>query len=341
MNVGIDARSLAEGRPTRAVAHYTSSVTEAITQAYPQDEWRPVSAGRLANAAGALLGRPRLDSLLEPRPDLLWAPAPAPLAVSPGVPLVLTVHDLSWLERPGDFTAYERLWHRAGRLGRLARRAARVMAVSHATRDAAIARWRLDPARVSVVGPAVSRPAGPIAPPPPQLPERYLLFVGALEPRKAPEVLAGAYARAREGGLDAGLVVVGDGRRRDVLAGPGVVRLGVLDDRSVLESLYAGALALVMPSWAEGFGLPPLEAAACGTPSVLSDLPSFRETLGEAAAFVAPGDVDGLARAMLEVASDPGLRERLAAEARARVEPRTWEACAHAVHGVFEEAIAG
>jgi glycosyltransferase involved in cell wall biosynthesis len=339
MVVGIDGRSLAGGRAARGIAHYTASLVAALRAGFPEDEWRLGGrAGRAPYAAAALLGRPRLDRLLGGGLDVLWAPAPAPLAFSSGLPFVLTVHDLSFVERPRDYTAYERLWHRLGRPRALARRAARLIAVSQATRDVLLGYWDLDPARVVVVPSGVTRPSGPPAPPPAGLPERYLLFVGALEPRKGPDVLARAFARARAEGLEAELVVVGEGRLAGAVDGPGVRRLGAVAERAELESLYAGALALVMPSWAEGFGWPPLEAAACGTPSVVSDLPATRETLGDAALRVPPGDENALAAALLRVASDEDLRTALATGAAAAVEERTWEAAARATHEVLEEA---
>jgi glycosyltransferase involved in cell wall biosynthesis len=370
MIVGIDGRSLEGDQAGRGVAHYTASLLTALASNYPGDSWRvllpggdperlpdalrggavqPVArtARRSAHLAAAVVGRPRLDRMLGDGLDVVWAPAPAPLALSAELPLALTVHDLSFDQRPGDYTPYERLWHRLGRLGALARRAARVLAVSAATREVAIERWRLEPSRVVVIAPGVSRPqtppdAGAVAAARRRygLPERYLLFVGALEPRKAPDVLARAYARARAEGLDAALAVVGTGRWARELGGPGVYPLGRVAERAELEALYAGALALVMPSWIEGYGLPPLEAAACGTPSVVSDLPAFGETLGAAALRVPPGNPDALADAMERIAADEALRIRLAREAAAAVASRTWERAAAAARTALAEAAA-
>ena len=145
------------------------------------------------------------------------------------------------------------------------------------------------------------------------LSERYLLFVGALEPRKAPEVLGAAYRRARAGGLHADLAVaVGEGRQAAALSDAGARVLGRVSDPE-LAALYAGALALVLPSRLEGFGFPPLEALAHGTAPVVSDLPALRENLGDGALYVPPGDPEALAGAMLEIAEDAGLRGRLVA----------------------------
>jgi glycosyltransferase involved in cell wall biosynthesis len=261
--------------------------------------------------------------------DVAWLPAPGPVAVG-GVPYVLTVHDLSWEQRPRDFTAYERAWHRAARPRALARGAARVVADSRSTRDAAVAAWGLDPARVTVIAPGVDAPdgAGGAAEP-----GRYLLLVGALEPRKAPELALGAFARARARGLDAELVVVGAGRRARALEGrPGVRVLGAVDDAR-LDALYRGALAVVQPSHLEGYGLVPLEALARGTPAVVAGLPVYDETLGAAALRFAPGDAAGLAEALLRVEAE---RDRLLAAAPAL--PR-WADAARALRGVLAEAV--
>jgi glycosyltransferase involved in cell wall biosynthesis len=352
MIVGIDGRSLGRGQAGRGVAHYTASLVAALARGFPDDTWRLLVPGgsgaapagaelrasrvprRPAFALGAVAGLPRLDRMAGPS-DVTWLPAPAPAGVSRGARFVLTLHDLSFVDRPGDYTPYERAWHRLGRFDALARRATHVMAVSEATRAAAIEAWGLDPARVSVVAPGVTAPASPPAPPD-GVPEPYLLFVGALEPRKGPDVLARAYARARRAGLRAALVVVGEGRAP--LRGEGVHHLGTVADRATLESLYAGALALVMPSRAEGYGFPPLEAAACGTPSVLSDLPALRETLDDAALFVPTGDESALAEALTRIARDAPLRDRLAAAAAGRAAQRTWEAAARRAHAVLREA---
>jgi glycosyltransferase involved in cell wall biosynthesis len=346
MRVGVDARHLMAGR---GVARYTRALLGALAAGHPEDEWlafvpgrAPVRAvppgvrlvrhplpGRVLFGAAAVARRPRLDRLLG-GVDVVWAPAPAPLALSPGVPLVLTVHDRSFEQRPGDFTPYERGWHRLARPRALAVRAAAVVCDARTVQADLARAWGIE---ATVVSP------GPLLATPPAGTNHgrpYLLFVGALEPRKAPDVLAAAYARARARDLAADLVVVGEGRMP--IEGPGVRHLPATTDDSALAALYAGALAVVAPSWLEGFGLPPVEAAAVGTPSVVSDLDVFAETLGDGALRVAPGDAGGLADAMLRIASDDALRDRLGAAARAAAARYDWARSADAMHAVLAGA---
>jgi glycosyltransferase involved in cell wall biosynthesis len=346
MRVGVDARHLTSGR---GVARYTRSLLGALATTFPDDEWLafvpgrdPVRApppgvrlvrhplpGRALFGAAAVVRRPRLDRLLG-GVDVIWAPAPAPLAVSGDVPLVLTVHDRSFELRPGDFTPYERLWHRLARPRALAVSAAAVVCDTEAGSADLARTWGV---AASVVSPA---PLATTSPPEPDGAAPYLLFVGALEPRKAPDVLAAAYARARAGGLEADLVVVGEGRVP--IAGPGVFRRPESADDAALAALYAGALAVVAPSWVEGFGLPPVEAAALGTPSIVSDLAVFAETLGAGALRVPPGDPAALADALARIATDDDLRERLGAAARRAAARYDWTRAAHALHAILERA---
>jgi glycosyltransferase involved in cell wall biosynthesis len=342
MRVAVDARALRSGR---GISRWVNGLLGTLADVRCDDEWvavvpgreplPPVAAGvrlvrtrlpsRAVWGAAALAGRPLLVDLAGGA-DACWIPAPAPVAI--GAPYVLSVHDRSWERRPADFTLYERAWHVVARPRALARAASAVTAVSWAMADDIRAAWGID---AHVVSPGIDGVA--VSP----RPGHYLLWVGALEPRKGPEVLAEAYARARARGLEAELIVVGEGR--EPLDGPGVVRLGRVDDRE-LAALYAGARALVAPSRLEGFGLAPLEAAVYGTPAVVSDLPSFAETLGEAALRVPVGDPGALADALLRVTADDGLRARLGAAARERAAAYTWQRAALALHALLADAAA-
>jgi glycosyltransferase involved in cell wall biosynthesis len=283
---------------------------------------RTRARGRALFGSAALTGEPTLARLLGDV-DVLWIPAPAPVAAGP-VPYVLTVHDRSFEERPGDFTPYERVWHRLARPRALARGAARVVTDTAAVAAGLRAAWGLR--RVDVVAPGVRRPAA-VAPEPGE----HVVFVGALEPRKDPVAVARA---ARAAGV--GARFAGTGRLAADVRAAGGELLGRVDDAR-LDALLAGALALVLPSRLEGFGFPPLEAALRGTPSVVSDLPVLRETLGaDGALFVAPGDEHGLAAAIRRLRDDPDLRRRLSARAAARAP--TWDRAAEALRTVLTEA---
>lgn len=350
MRIAVDGRHMAAGR---GVGRYARELLDALTREFPGDDWVVLPRrGRAAYAAGALTGRPRIERVAGGA-DVLWVPAPAPLGASRTTPLVLTVHDLSWLRRPTDFTAYERLWHRAARVRALAERAARVIAVSEATRDELVGRWPALATRVVVVrsGPGLVRDAGRAAQLGGQVPhvvgaspeERaappYLLAVGALEPRKQPDLLARAHAHARARGLDAELWFAGSGRLAGALAGDRVRVLGEQGD-TALRALYAGALALVHPAAVEGFGFPPVEALAHGTPAVVADLPVHRETVGDGALRFAPGDERALADALLRVERDGALRARLVHAGRAAIERLSWRRAARETHAVLAEAAA-
>ena len=335
MRVAVDARSFRAAGSGRGIAVYLGQLLAALRALGGDDRYETVEDTRAKRVLAAAVGRPRLDRMAGGC-DVLWAPSPAPLAVSPGVPLVLTVHDLSFEHRPADLGAYERLWHRAARPRRLARRAERVIAVSDAVRSEAISEWGLDPERVVTVRSGPGRPPGEPGSLPDGLDPGFVLAVGALEPRKRPELLIEAHGRARADGLRAELVFAGAGRAPEV----GDARfLGRVDD-STLDALYAGALALACPSREEGFGFTPLEAAARGTPSVVADLAPFRETLGDSALAVPPGDPDALAAALLRLEREPGLRDRLAGSAREAAGRLSWERAARETRSVFEAAAA-
>lgn len=338
MVFAIDGRGLAGAG--RGVARYARMLLIALRETHPEDEYRVLQPGapgtrRQDALRMALLGHPRLEKLVGGA-DAVWAPAPRPLAVGPETGLVLSVHDRSWEERPGDFTPYERVWHRAARPRTLARRADRLLFDTATVRDDVLAAWDLDGARARLAAPGVAPPPDVVGPLPPGVTAPFLLWVGALEPRKGPDILAAAFRSARADGLEAELVVVGEGREAAVLTGPGIHALGRVDD-AVLGALLPRALALVSPSRGEGYGLTPLEALTHGTPAVVSDLPVFRETLAGGALRVPSEEPAAFAGALLRLEREPGLRAALVAAAPPRP---TWEAAAEVLHAALHEAAA-
>jgi len=346
MRVGVDARHLDAGR---GIAVYLQGMLGALTEdelsllvpgraplgpaardlaARPDVRVvRTRAPGRAVHGAAALTGVPTVAHLLGGDLDVVWIPALAPVA--PGdVPYVVTVHDRSFEERPGDFTPYERLWHAAARPRRLAAHAGGVVTDTAAVRDELRSAWGLEHA--TVVAPGLRAVA------PRDVPDaQYVLFVGALEPRKDPVALARAASSA---GVAAWFA--GTGRLADAVRAAGGRLLGRPSDAE-LDGLLAGALALVLPSHLEGFGFPPLEAALCGTPSIVSDLPVLRETLGDdGALFVAPGDDSALAAAILRLRDDAALRGATADQAYARARAHTWERAARELRAVLAEVAA-
>ncbi len=171
------------------------------------------------------------------------------------------------------------------------------------------------------------------------LPPRYVLAVGTLEPRKNLTTLLAAFARLRRNGeVDADLRLVLAGARgwleepifatvRSLGLEDAVRFTGFVDDDD-LPAVYSGAALFVFPSLHEGFGLPLLEAMACGVPVVTSNVSSMPEVAGDAATLVDPRDGEGLAAAIGRLLRDEALRDRLREAGIARARQFSWEATA-------------
>ncbi|OQO90214.1 glycosyl transferase [Saccharomonospora piscinae] len=265
---------------------------------------------------------------LWPGGDAVHAPTPlAPPRAPRGRSLSVTVHDTVPWTHPGTLTARGARWHRA----MVARAVRRADAVFVPTRAVAgdLARRLTVRAPLHVAGHGVTDLGAPE--PVPGLPERYVLAVGTVEPRKGLDVLVAAMAapaapdvplllvgRPGWGGLDPERLAAEHG------LAPGRVRLlGGLGDAE-LATVLAGASVVAVPSLAEGFGLPVLEAMAAGVPVVHTDDPALAEVSAGAAVVVPRGDANALAAGLRRVLAEPHLAAELAAAGAARAADFTW-----------------
>ena len=239
---------------------------------------------------------------------------------------VVTIHDLSFERDPSAMGRVDRATFRIV-VPRAARGAQHVLTVSERTKRDLVDVYGLSPEKVTVtpngVDPAFAAGA--------DAPGRYLLFVGAIQQRKNP---LAALDAAEAVGLP--LVVVGpekDGALARVLGARGAELRGYVE-KDELAELYRGAAALVLPSRYEGFGLPVLEAMACGTPVVASDDEALREVAGEAAVYAADGQFAAAVREAL------ARRDAMRAAGLARAALFSWRAAAEKTAAVYREVLA-
>jgi glycosyltransferase involved in cell wall biosynthesis len=284
---------------------------------------RPRYRGRFGLIEEAATMGGRLGSI---RPAAYHATSLALPSRSP-VPLVVTLHDLIPWAMPG-----RQMWGERSRwwLGpRLLRRADLVIAVSnHVAGDAqrlvGVAEDRLVVVPEGV-GPGFRPAPGAAA----RVAQRhgvaspYLLYVGALDARKDPHGLMRAWRVAREAGAEVDLVLAGSPGRQAPAELPGARRLGQVTHAELVD-LYSAAACFVFPSRSEGFGLPLLEAMACGCPVVAYRNSSIPEVVGEAGPLVEDGDADALGRAAAQLACGAGRAEAARTAGLRRARRFTW-----------------
>lgn len=266
-------------------------------------------------------------------------------------PQVLTVHDMTFYSLPESLRPpVDRAFRRLVRSG--LHRADRILVPSEATRRViASMEPGLPEDRVEVIHYGVDER---FAPAPAEairdlrgrlgIERDYFLYLGTLEPRKNLPALVRAYARAVAEGCDADLVLAGrwgwnrEPLERELEALPPSCRVhlpGFVTDAEA-RTLYSGARVFVYPSIEEGFGFPPLEAMACGTPVVSSDRSSTAEVLGAAAELVDPDDEDALAEAVARLWNDPDRREELRRRGFERVARYRWRETAVRTVAAYE-----
>ncbi len=270
------------------------------------------------------------------------------------VPTVLTVHDLIFRHLPEHHKSLNR-WYLNLTLPLYCRRADHIIAVSEATRRDVIDAYHIPPEKITTIHEAADPSFAPQSPDAVaaararyHLPERFFLHIGTIEPRKNLTRLLRAWEPLYLAGAVPPLVLAG---KRGWLTGDFFTALEASPARDAvlftgyvanadLPAVCAAATALVFPTLYEGFGLPPLEAMACGTPVACSNTASLPEVVGDAALTCDPLDESALADALRRIANDADLRADLRERGFAQAARFSWDKTATETIRVYREVIA-
>ncbi len=269
------------------------------------------------------------------------------------LPTVLTVHDMIFKLFP-EHQKRLNYWYLNATMPLYCRRAHAIITVSENSKRDIVAQYGVDADKVTVIYEAAApdfRPAEKAQVEQVRrrygLPERYVIHVGTIEPRKNLKGLVEALQRLREGGLVVPLVVVG---ARGWLYSDFFRRLGELEVRDSvlfpgyvpsedLPALYSGATVAAMPSFYEGFGLPVLEAMASGTPVVSSDASCLPEFGGDAALYFDPFDVDAMAQVLGDVWKTPDLQAEMRTRGLRQAARFSWARAAESTLDVYRRVV--
>ncbi len=347
-------------RPRAGVGVYTTQILHALAVDRPDCRLTvfgpPGGFVHVPDATYRLLPRTRLfgrhvgwpAEIRRMRSDLYFGPAGALPLGGIGTPAAITVHDLAIYRNPRWFPPRQPLSTRLV-VPRSILRADGLIAVSENTAKDIVELFGMDRGRIDVVYHGVSpklRPMGAdeLADARARLglPERFILFVSTIEPRKNLETLLDAWAMMRD---RPDLVVVGSWgwryeaiREKMTRLGPRLHHLESVDPDH-LPAIYNLARVLAHPAWYEGFGLPPLEAMACGTPAVVSDRSSLPEVVADAALVVPADAPDEWRKALERVVEDTQLAADLRHRGILRAAQFSWERAARGTWRAIDRAL--
>ena len=372
MHIGLNAHllSLAETYRGAGINRYIYNLLTHLPRVDQNNRYTAfLSDGRFANPGLAL----KLSRLPTSRPvvrifweqvvqpfalrkedvDLLHALAFVTPLLSP-CPAVVTIYDLSFLLYPESFKRFKRFY--LGLFTRLsAKRARRIIAISQSTKRDVVRLLGVSPEKVEVIYCGIDEAFRPLAEDQVAafrskrgLPERFVLFVGTIEPRKNVTRLIEAFANLHPRQLADLKLVIGGAKgwfyqdvfaRVEELGLEGQVMFPGYIPVSELPLWYNAAELFVYPSLYEGFGLPPLEAMACGTPVVTANTSSLPEVVGEAGLTVDPLDVEGLAEAMRRALEDEILWRDMRERGLQRAKDFSWTKMAQETVQVYQRAM--
>lgn len=290
---------------------------------------------RIYRALGYARALPPIEWMVGPCDVVLgsnYIPMPSRRAAE-----VPVVYDLSFIHHPHTVSRRHLYFLRAV-LPRVIRKAPAIITISETIREEIVDHYGVDRSLIHLVTPGCELDRFDGSPRPeltiPGLPDRYFLYIGTLEPRKNLPGLLRAYARLKEINNNTPPLVIAGGvgwRVRDLLndlrvavEDGSVIQLGYVEE-SAVPVLYARALALVFPSFYEGFGLPALEAMASGCPVIGGDRSAIPEVVNEAGLLVDPYDTQAIAGAMQRILVEPSLVDELIRKGKDRAAGFTWE----------------
>jgi glycosyltransferase involved in cell wall biosynthesis len=379
MRILVDARHLSH-KPLSGVGEYTKQLLSTLFAQAPTDEFVLFTSGKkplnlddyfldtqrehyrhlhnntpnkLLKLKTVLRQVPSIEKLANTTADLVFLPNLNYTVLPKFVPSVLTVHDLSWHLFPHFYSQRMRFWHTFLRPRTLIKQATHLIVPSENTKHDIVKTFNKSQRAISVIPHGVPRNFFPESIPHDlyvkqhhRLPDRFVLYMGTLEPRKNLLAVIDAVASYRKKTNDDVKLVLAGGwgwnngelkkrlKRHD--AKRFVQQLGYVnaDDRA---SLYRLSILSMWPSLYEGFGLPVLESMACGTPVITSRTSSLPEVVGDAALMVDPYQPQDLAAILHEALRSPTLLAELKDRGLARAEQFSWETAAAETLKVFEE----
>ena len=349
-------KALAQEGEDRSLRYEVCSTAEAA-----DPKWVPPSVGvrrvpgsrRLVHLAWATGRLPTLERLSGPL-DLLHITTPV-VPVPTRAPLVVTIHDLLPLHHPEWYLPREK-WLNGKTFAQAAREAAAIITPSTVVAADVAETLHVDRSRITIIPEGVDQA---LLHEPSQeavaagcakygvQPRRFVLFVGAVGPRKNVGILLDALAALRPDLSDLRLLAIGPLSEASAPTREHARRLGFDDTATFpgfvpdqdMRLLMAGSLALVHPANYEGFGLTPLEAMAVGTPAISSNAGSLPEVVGDAGILLDPNDPTAWTQAIAQVASDDALRARLVAAGRARARTFTWARAAEQTAALYRRCL--
>ncbi|MBP8132244.1 MAG: glycosyltransferase family 4 protein [Candidatus Hydrogenedentes bacterium] len=374
MRIGMDLTPLSGQRS--GVGHFVAYLLQALVPLLEDDQIAGLATGLRPPGAVArsgkctvkraplptralyrlweLTGRPRVDRLLGGA-DVFHATNYF-LPPTQCARRVLTIYDLTFLRAP-QWCSPKIVGPFARSVPRFARAADAILTCSEASKQDIVELLGVPETKVTVTYGAVHE--GFAAPPREEAARRvreeyrlrdpYILFVGVIEPRKNVTGLLEAFARIR-GKIPHRLVLVGrEGWQREPVPaiaerlgiGDRITRLGYVPSHAALAAFYAAADVFVLPSFHEGFGLPVLEAMACGCPVVTTPRAALPEAGGDAARYADPESPEAMATAIAEVLQDTALRERMVAAGHAQAARFSWKETARRTLAVYRRVAAG
>ncbi len=365
MQVGIDARLVYYTRA--GIGEYTLRLTQALAEAYPQDRFvllqdrrqqqKLVGAGNVGVAYSRVPSHHRVEQLLLPwvvgglNVNLFHSPDFIPPLRYTGKS-VITIHDLAFLIYPHFLTKDAARYY--GQIDRAVRRADHIIAVSHSTKNDLVRMLGVPEDRVTVIHEA----ADPRMRPMPReevlqrvqalygVPDDFILFVSTIEPRKNVGGLLRAYKRLRDDyKLTPALALAGSPGWLSDDIHTLVNQLGLKShtfflgrvETNDLPYLYNAARCLVHPAFYEGFGLTPLEAMACGTPTIVSNVSSLPEVVADAALLVDPKQDEEITVALWRILTDKDLAASLRMKGLQRAASFSWRRAAEQTMAVYRK----
>lgn len=314
---------------------------------YPNVSWvRSRIPNKLLHACIALFGLPKLDTFVARRAgvkqlDVWYSPNLHFTALTRDVKHVLTIHDLSFVHDPSFFSKKGRLWHNGVHPKQQIARATQIIVPSTSTaRDVADV-YEIDRKKIATVSPGIcshitSKDRATVAEVQAtyDLPDTFLLYLGTIEKRKNINGLLEAYANSSYLKKHMPLVCAGalgyGGKvlKQTIEQTPGARYIGYIDEREK-HALYSLAHAFVYPSLYEGFGLPVLEAIACGTPVVTSHRSSLPEVVGEAGVLVHPYNIHEVQVSLERMVHDKEFHQRLVDACQVQATTFSWQESAN------------